>query len=919
MSSDAGPSKDISPAIARAVRLSRYARDLMSAEPELVTGIALDTPLGRGWMRAQMAGQYPVEQTLHAALRRRRKIVILGLIIRDLDGRADLAEVLDTVTALAEESVAVATAIHAQWLAREFGDPLGAVSGATQHLHVIAMGKLGGAELNVSSDIDIVFAYPEDGETAGPRRISNHEFFIRLARKVISSIAEVTSDGFVFRVDTRLRPYGESGPLAVSFDMLEEYFTAQGREWERYAWVKARLITGASDACPNTAAQLDAVISPFVYRRHLDYSAISSLRNLHAQISQEVQKREIADNIKLGPGGIREIEFLVQVFQIIRGGREPAFRLRPTLKALALLGEKNLLPAAAVDELRTAYVYLRNLEHRLQYLDDQQTQMLPRAEEDRARVAEMMGCPDYASLRRELDAHRGVVSRHFESIFTGVRENGASQDPPALWLQTMSRDDALTRIADMGYRDAGLIYSRLLDIRSSARYRRMAASSQTLLDRLIPQLLETARALPNPDATFERIFNVVDSIGRREAYLALLLEYPNAGARLARLASASPWAAQYLAQHPVLLDELINPPSGDDLPDWPRLREGLRISLEEHAGNTEQQMDVLRHFKQTQTLRLLALDLAATVSLETLSDHLSDLACAILEQVLALAWKALRARHREQPQFAIIGYGKLGGRELGYASDLDIVFLYDDDDPAALETYARLAQRINTWLSSTTAAGVLYETDLRLRPNGVAGLLVSQIGAFRDYVFEKAWVWEQQALTRARFVAGDNAIGRYFERVRTEILSRSRDLSVLGNEIVSMREKMRHAHPNTSALFDLKHDHGGIVDVEFVVQFLVLGHAHEHSGLTGNIGNLALLKLCATLGLIPEDIATGAHAAYREFRQLQHAMRLQGERYARVETAGVATHVQAVLRLWERVFGGIRNIPAQPGSLPVSR
>ena len=925
MTSGAGPSKNLSPAVVRAVRLSRYARDLVSAEPDLMTGVALDGRLDRGWMRAQMADEYADEKTLHAAMRRRRKIVMLGLIIRDLDGRADLAEVIETVTALAEESVAVATVIHAQWLARDFGNPLGAVSGATQKLHVIAMGKLGGAELNVSSDIDIVFAYPEDGETAGPRRISNHEFFIRLARKLISSIAEVTADGFVFRVDTRLRPYGESGPLAVSFDMLEEYFTAQGREWERYAWVKARLITGAADLrpkspdCPDTAAQLDAVVTPFVYRRHLDYSAIASLRSLHAQISQEVQKREIADNIKLGPGGIREIEFLVQVFQIIRGGREPAFRLRPTLKALALLGEKNLLPAAAVEELRTAYIYLRNLEHRLQYLDDQQTQMLPRANEDRALITEMMGCPDYASLRGELDAHRGVVSRHFESIFTGVRENGAGQDPPALWLQTMSRDDALARIAAMGYSDACLIYSRLLDIRSSARYRRMAASSQTLLDRLIPQLLETARALPNPDATFERIFNVVDSIGRREAYLALLLEYPNAGARLARLASASPWAAQYLAQHPVLLDELINPRSGDDLPDWPRLRESLRISLEEHAGNTEQQMDILRHFKQTQTLRLLALDLAATVSLETLSDHLSDLACAILEQVLALAWKALRARHRAQPQFAIIGYGKLGGRELGYASDLDIVFLYDDEDPAALETYARLAQRINTWLSSTTAAGVLYETDLRLRPNGVAGLLVSQIGAFRDYVFEKAWVWEQQALTRARFVAGDDAIGRQFERLRTEVLCRTRDLGELGREIVSMREKMREAHPNTSALFDLKHDYGGIVDVEFAVQFLVLGHAREHGGLTGNIGNLALLKLCAALGLIPEDIATGAHAAYREFRQLQHAMRLQDERYARVEVAGVATHVRAVLRLWERVFGGIRDIPAQPGSLPVSR
>jgi glutamate-ammonia-ligase adenylyltransferase len=557
-------------------------------------------------------------------------------------------------------------------------------------------------------------------------------------------------------------------------------------------------------------------------------------------------------------------------------------------------------------------VYLRNLEHRLQYLDDQQTQMLPRADEDRALVAEMMGCADYAGLRQELDAHRAVVARHFDAIFAAVRENGEAQDQSDLWLQALSREDALVRLAGMGFSDAQRIYARLMDIRGSARYRRMAASGQALLDRLIPQLLETARVLPNPDATFERVFNVVDSIGRREAYLALLLEYPNATARLARLASASPWAADYLAQHPVLLDELINPQGGSDVPEWPRLRVTLRASLDEYDGNTERQLDILRHFKQTQTLRLLALDLAGTLSLETLSDHLSDLACTVLEEVLRLAWNALRVRHREQPRFAIVGYGKLGGKELGYASDLDIIFLYDDEDQAAPETYARLAQRVNTWLASATSAGVLYESDLRLRPNGAAGLLVSQIEAFREYQFEKAWVWEHQALTRARFVAGDTAIGVRFERIRIEVLCRPRELATLGREILSMRDKMRDAHPNGSGLFDLKHDRGGIVDVEFVVQYLVLGHAHRHAGLTGNIGNLALLKLAAALGLLPEDLANGAHAAYREFRRLQHALRLQGERYARVDAAAVAGHVQAVLRLWEWVFGEIRRGPAQP-------
>jgi len=905
--------KDLSPALVRAAQLSRYVRDILSAEPGLPAGIPLEVPLDRAWMRAQFEGRDQDDQSLKMALRRLRKSVLLSVITRDLEGRADLAEVVATVSALAEESLGAAVANHAVWMAREFGNPLGAASGAAQQLQVIAMGKLGGSELNVSSDIDIVFAYPEDGQTDGPRPISNHEFFARLARRIISAIAEVTADGFVFRVDTRLRPYGDSGPLAVSFDMLEEYFTTQGREWERYAWVKARALTG------NAARELEAVVTPFVYRRHLDYSVIASLRSLHAQIRQEVQKREIADNIKLGPGGIREIEFLVQVFQIIRGGREPAFRLRPTLKALALLGEKQILTAAAVEELRGAYVYLRNLEHRLQYLDDQQTQMLPRTDEDRGLIAQMMGCASYSVLRQELDAHRSIVSRHFEAIFAAVKENGASQDPSDPWLQSLTKEQAHARLAAMGFTDPQRIHARLADIKSSARYRRMAASSQTLLDRLLPQLLDTARMLSNPDATFERMLNVVDSIGRRESYLALLLEYPNATAGLARLASASPWAADFLAQHPILLDELINPQGGSGAPDWPRLREALRANLDEHDGNTERQMDSLRHFKQAQTLRLLALDLTGALPLETLSDHLSDLAGTVLEEVLRLAWQALRTRHREHPRFAIIGFGKLGGKELGYASDLDIIFLYDDEHAAAPEIYARLAQRINTWLASATSAGVLYETDLRLRPNGVAGLLVSRVDAFGEYEFEKAWVWEHQALTRARFVAGDAEVGGRFERIRSEVLCRARELPALGREIIEMRDKMRDAHPNSGGLFDLKHDRGGIVDVEFAVQFLVLGHAHRHPEMAGNIGNLALLKLAARLSLLPEEIADAAHAAYREFRRLQHAMRLQGERYARVERAMVAQYIRAVLRLWESVFGGIPP-PAQPEeSLPDRR
>jgi glutamate-ammonia-ligase adenylyltransferase len=896
MPAPASPVFDVAAALARAGELSRYARHLLGADPALA-----DAPFGEPFGAAEMAARLDLEEgtdeeALDSTLRKLRQAVMLRLIVRDLGGAADLGEVVATATALAEQTVLAALRWHEAGLRTQFGQVIGATSGRPQQLHVIGMGKLGGAELNVSSDIDLVFAYPEDGESDGARRVPAQEYFTRLARKLIGSISRTTADGFVFRVDTRLRPYGDSGPLVVSFDMLEAYFSTQGREWERYAWVKARLIGG------DDAAGLDAVVTPFVYRRHLDFSALASLRALHAQIRQEVQRREMADNIKLGPGGIREVEFLVQVFQLIRGGREKPLRLRPTLAALSLLGSRELLPAAAVEELRAAYVFLRNLEHRLQYLDDKQTQTLPDDGQDRAAVAAMAGFADFASMREVLDRHRAAVTRHFEAIFAGSGDSPAQQRHADLWQQTLPEEGAQARIAALGYANAATVRERLAEIRNSARYRRMAASGQARLDQLMPRLLEAAAAFPDPDTTLERTLRVVESIGRRESYLALLLEYPQALTSLARLASASPWAADYLAQHPILLDELISPQRERNL-DWGAQKAALRASLDEHADNTERQMEVLRHFKQAHTLRLLALDLAGELALEKLSDHLSELADTILAQVLRLAWEGLRQRHRPQPLFTIVAYGKLGGKELGYASDLDIIFLYEDDHEAAAETYARLAQRINTWLTSSTGAGVLYETDLRLRPNGVAGLLVSHVDAFRDYQFKDAWIWEHQALTRARAVAGDAAIGRRFENIRDEVLRTPRDGATLAREIREMRAKMRDAHPNASSLFDLKHDRGGIVDVEFIVQFLVLGQAHRHPELTGNIGNLALLLLCARLDLIPADQAEGARAAYREFRALQHALRLQGERYARVEKARVADHAGAVVRLWDGVLG----------------
>jgi glutamate-ammonia-ligase adenylyltransferase len=884
-------------AIARAARLSHYVRRLLESGSHPFPAAEVGQPFDLATMRAALAADPGEdEESLARALRRLRARVMLRLVTRDLGGLAPLEEVLETTTALAEVSIGHALTRLDGWLAARHGRPAGAASGQAQQLHVVGMGKLGGAELNVSSDVDLVYVYPEEGDTAGPRPISNHEYFTRLARSLNAALSAVTADGHVFRVDTRLRPYGDGGPLVASFDALENYLVTQGREWERYAWIKARAVTG------DRAAELMGVVAPFVYRRHLDYNAIAALRDLHGQIRQEVARRELSDNIKLGPGGIREIEFIAQVFQLIRGGHDAALRARPTLAVLPLLESRNLLPAAAVRQLGDAYRFLRNLEHRLQYLDDQQTHSLPRSESDRLLIAESMGCAgDYGALLRALERHCGNVARHFGEIFAAADDDG-EHALAHLWQPDPDLERSAATLGKRGFRQAREIAGRLAAMRSGARYREMPAASQARLDRLVPLAVDAAAAQREPDATLDRLLDLLDAVSRRGSYLALMVEYPQALARLAAMMSASPWVAQYLTARPILLDELLDARTLYAPPHWASAAQQLRPQMTDAAGDTEKQMDILRHFKHAHTVRLIAQDLSGELPLETLSDHLSDLACLVLEEVLRATWP-LRPAHRADPRFAVVAYGKLGGKELGYASDLDLVFLYDDDAPEAAEQYARYAQRINNWLTSLTSAGVLYETDLRLRPDGAGGLLVSPLSSFRDYQLRQARVWEHQALTRARFVAGDREIGARFESLRADVLRKPREPGALRREIAAMRRRMLDAHPNTSGLFDLKHDRGGLVDVEFVVQYWVLAHSGRHADLTGNIGNLALLKLAARHGLVGEREALAAHDAYRRSRQLQHGLRLQGERYARIAPQAVAEQRAAVVKLWEDVMG----------------
>jgi glutamate-ammonia-ligase adenylyltransferase len=890
------PSASFADLLQHTVDCSRYARRVLETDSDLQNWLQENyaTPCDRSEMLAllQQSGLNLDEETgLSRAVRRLRKQVMVKLILRDLNGLCDLNEVMQAMTALAEVCVRQAQGCLMRALQEQYGSPIGEASGTPQELLVIGMGKLGGGELNVSSDIDLIFVYPEDGETDGPRQLSNHEFFTKLGRRLINIINDLTADGYVFRVDMRLRPYGDSGPLVMSFAALEEYLVSQGREWERYAWIKARVISPAEN--PHID-ELSELTQPFVFRKYLDFGAIDSMRKLHAQIRQEVQRRDRLNNVKLGPGGIREIEFTAQVFQLIRGGRDAKLRIRPTQQVLQVLVANGQLNAEVAADLDAAYVFLRNLEHRLQYLDDQQTQEMPEKPEDQAVIAKAMGYADYAALQEPLDRHRALVSRQFEHIFGEPKEE---QSEAQIWREGVTAEELASYLESLGYRAAPETAQRLLQLREGIRYRQLPDLSRQRLDKLIPQFIAHSAQQGDSDATLARALGLLEGVSRRAAYLAFLSEYPQALQRLVRLIAASSWTAEYLTQHPALLDELLDAREMYRPPHWQQIDADLQQRLADCAGDIERQLDTLRQAQQEQTFHLLAMDLQGLLPLEKLSDHLSDLADLMLRHVLALSWATSRKRHCEQPKFAIVAYGKLGGKELGYASDLDLIFLYDDDHPDAQENYARLAQRINTVLGSHTASGRLYETDLRLRPNGASGLLVSSVAAFADYQRTQAWVWEHQALTRARFSTGDAEVGAAFERIRQEVLCQPRDLDTLRREILSMRQKMLDGHPNDSGLFDIKHDRGGMVDIEFMVQYLVLAHAHKHPQLTANIGNLALLKLAGELGLIPVELAERVRKLYRSLRQTQHRMRLNSSAPCRIEQDAIDSG--ACRELWE--------------------
>ncbi len=852
----------------------------------------------RGEALAALAAAVEMPGDPGATLRRTRTWLMLTLIERDLRGAASLDEVCTTMSGFAAFATAAALRGAAAELRARHGRPLDA-QGQPQDLLAVGMGKAGGDELNVSSDLDLVFVFREEGESEGvdgAGRIASSEWMHRLARRAIELLAEYTADGFVFRVDTRLRPNGDSGPLVASFGMLEQYFYAQGREWERFAWLKGRVIGDSGIAGEAARADdesaLARIVTPFVYRRYMDYEAFAALRDLHALIRTEVSRRSARDpgalDVKLGRGGIREIEFTAQLFQIVRGGRDPALRSRSTLPTLAALADRGLLPTDEAAALADAYQLLRRTEHALQYREDAQTHRLPHDPQERASVASMLRM-DPAGFDAAIAAATERVARVFDRLLAPENGDGnAAPDADAAEFTEAGLDAETQR--------------RFAAFRAGPRYGAVRAETRAAIERLLASAVQRRTG----GAGLARLVDLLEAVCRRPAYVALLGKYPDAFARVLGILDWAKWPAEYLMRHPVVLDELLDGQLLDptDYEAWSRqLRERLDAATHGGEPDVEQQMDIVREAHHAQVFRLMAQDLAGRLTVERVSDHLSELADRVLDLAIERVWSTLRLRFRDAPRFAAIAYGRLGGKELGYSSDLDLVFLYDDDDERAPEAYAQLAQRLSGWLSARTAAGLLFEIDLRLRPNGAAGLLVSRVSAFEAYQRESAWVWEHQALTRARFSAGERSIGRRFEEIRRMALAQRRELPNLRQEVLAMRRKMHEGHPNRSGLFDLKHDQGGMVDIEFLVQYLVLGHACDHPELLDNAGNIALLGRAGALGLVDAALSARVADAYRRYRRLQHQLKLDDAAYARVDASTVADERAAVRALWDAVLG----------------
>ena len=906
----------------------RYAAELPLL-PAGVPGVEAITALV---LQLQSAGR-----DLPCALRVARQLVLERLAVLDIEEAAPLDVVTGCMTHLAEATLEMALT-QAQVEADErHGAPLDA-RGRRVDFWIVGMGKLGARELNVSSDIDLIYVYEDDGQTAGSaggvRAVSFHEYFAFVAKRLYALIGDTTEDGFVFRVDLALRPNGNSGPPVVSLAMLEEYLQVQGREWERFAWLKSRVVAPRAAVSSGRALALRSLITPFVYRRYLDYGVFESLRQLHRKIREEAQRRaagrpERANDVKLSRGGIREIEFIVQLMLVVRGGQFPEIRTRSTLRGLQRLVSRGLMKADTAEKLGAGYAFLRQVEHRIQFLDDQQTHLLPSNDEDLRWIAQSLGLrakSDACPLLDRLCEVRELVAAEFDALLSEGRpadgpslspngpngQNGCRTCGPA--PQPVDSDMLIDRLpSELG--------GRLRVWVQHARVQQLRDESRLRLGRLMQRTGQCMQDGSCTEAAALRFVDWVEPLLRRENYLALLVERPEVHRRLLRLLGMARWPMQYLMRHPGVIDELAD----ERLLQQRFDPAAFTLELEERAAgwqrsgqdDEEQLLDTLRHAHHAEVFRTLVRDVEGRLSVEQVADDLSALADTVLAITLRWAWARLKTRHRGEPGLAVIAYGKLGGKELGYGSDLDVVFLYDDDgeenglakDDAqdrAQEIYGLFVRKLITWLTLRTAAGELFDIDTALRPNGNSGLLVTSVAAFEHYQVGRgsntAWTWEHQALTRARFAAGVPAVAARFEATRRAVLTAERDHAALREEVRGMREKVRHARPVPAGVFDVKHSPGGMMDVEFAVQYLVLAHSASQPAMRDNAGNIALLQRAEAGSLLPLGVGQAAADAYRELRRAQHQARLD-EKPTQFEPASLAVPRDAVLALWRAVFG----------------
>jgi len=857
-----------------------------------------------------------------AALRVLRQLVMERLVVLDCEQGAPLAVVTRAVTELAELALDEACKLAYADLDELHGAPQFDTAHGTQRaqLWVIGMGKLGARELNVSSDIDLIYVYDQDGETAGNaqgrNRISNHEYFGKAVKHIYNTVGDTTEHGNVFRVDLALRPNGNSGPSAVSLGALEEYFLVQGREWERFAWLKSRVIAPMACVKDRSASALRGTVLPFVFRRYLDYGVFDALRTLHRQIRDHASKRAAgnpgrSNDVKLSRGGIREIEFTVQLLQVVRGGQFPELRTRPTLDALQRLCKAGLMPQATATSLAQAYEFLRRVEHRIQYLDDQQTHVMPTRDDDLAWLAATLGYPDVCAFLHALDAHRELVAQEFDTLLGGPTHGGCS----GKGCSNKNGSNGRSAVDELQHVLGQLPAAFAAKVGQWCEHPRVLALREDTRARLVRLVQRTGAWLDEGRVSEEAALRMADWIEpllRRESYLALLQERPSVHERLLRLLGAAKWPARYLLKHPGVIDELASQQLLTDRFDAAQFEaelEARRAALRSTGEDDEETLlNLLRRAHHAEVFRTLARDVEKVLTVEQVADDLSALADSVLRTTARWCWARLKNRHRDEPSFAIIGYGKLGGKELGYGSDLDIVFVYEDEHENASEIYAAFVRKMINWLTVKTGEGDLFEIDTALRPNGNSGLLVTSFNAYANYQQQRgsntAWTWEHQAMTRARFVLGGVPLAGRFDAVREAVITAERDPASLAAEIVAMRGKVRSAHPVRGTRFDVKHSPGGMVDVEFVVQYLVLLHSRAHPELRANTGNINLLRRAENAGLLEPGMGEAAARAYRALRQIQHRARLD-EAPTQVDASDVQDAAGAVLALWQHVLGRV--------------